>query len=94
MAKYPWFGPEGVRRLCRAYGTNIDRILGGANRLEDLGEHFARDLYETELRYLMEHELARDAEDALWRRSKLGLHLEKAAQERVAAWFETANAAA
>lgn len=94
MVKYPWFGPEGVRRLCRAYGTNIDRILGGANRLEDLGEHFARDLYETELRYLMEHEFARDAEDALWRRSKLGLHLEKAAQERVAAWFETANAAA
>lgn|GEM_PF-638897 len=34
--------------------------------------------------------IARDAEDALWRRSKLGLHLDKAAQERVAVWFSNA----
>lgn len=91
MAKYPWFGPEGVRRLCRAYGTRIDAILGGANGLEDLGEHMGGDLYEAELRYLVKHEFARDAEDVLWRRSKLGLHLDKAAQERVAAWFVKAE---
>lgn len=88
MARYPWFGPEGVRRLCRAYGTRIDRILGKANGLEDLGQHMGGDLYEAELCYLAEHEFARSAEDVLWRRSKLGLHLDKPAQARVAAWFE------
>ena len=93
MAKYPWFGPEGVRRLCRAYGTRIDAILGGANGLEDLGEHFGGDLYEAELRYLAEHEFASSAEDVLWRRSKLGLHLDKAAQAQVAEWFAKGVAA-
>ncbi len=88
MAKFPWFGPDGVRRLCRAYGTNIDKILGSANGLEDLGEHFGGDLYEAELGYLLDYEFARDAEDVLWRRSKLGLHLDKTAQERVSAWLK------
>ncbi|NNK47187.1 MAG: glycerol-3-phosphate dehydrogenase, partial [Altererythrobacter sp.] len=72
------------------YGTNIDAILGMANRLEDLGVHMGGDLYEAELRYLVENEFARSAEDVLWRRSKLGLHLDKAAQELVAAWFARA----
>ncbi|RGP41344.1 Glycerol-3-phosphate dehydrogenase [Altererythrobacter insulae] len=93
MSKFPWFGPEGVRRLCRAYGTNIDAILGKANGLEDLGEHFGSDLYEAELRYLVENEFALSAEDVLWRRSKLGLHLDKAASDRVSAWFWQAHAA-
>lgn len=87
MARYPWFGPEGIRRLARAYGTRIDRVLGKASGLEDLGAHFGGDLYEAELRYLVEHEFARTAEDVLWRRSKLGLHLEKDARTRVAEWF-------
>lgn len=91
MARYPWFNPEGIRRLARAYGTNIDQVLGKANNLEDLGAHFGGDLYEAELRYLAEHEFARCAEDALWRRSKLGLHLDDAARERVSEWFEKAG---
>lgn len=87
MARFPWFGPEGVRRLCRAYGTRIERVLGKANGLEDLGQHMGGDLYEAELDYLAEVEFARTAEDALWRRSKLGLHLDKEAQARVEHWF-------
>lgn len=87
ISRYPWFGPEGMRRLCRAYGTRIDRILAKANGLEDLGQHMGGDLYEAELNYLVEQEFARTAEDVLWRRSKLGLHLDKPAQARVAEWF-------
>ena len=87
LAQYPWFGPEGVRRLLRAYGTRIDRILGKANNLDDLGMHFGGDLYEAELDYLVREEFARTAEDVLWRRSKLGLHLDSDAQQRVSDWF-------
>lgn len=89
LALYPWFGPENVRRLCRAYGTRIDEILGDAEAHTDLGQHFGGDLYEAELRYLVGEEFARSAEDVLWRRSKLGLHLDEAAQQRVADWFAT-----
>ena len=87
MARFPWFGPDAVRRLTRAYGTRMKEILGGANGLEDLGEHMGGDLYAAELEYLVQQEFAQTAEDVLWRRSKLGLHLDKAAQQRVADWF-------
>ena len=44
-------------------------------------------LYEAELRYLFDAEYARTAQDGLWRRSKLGLHLPVGAQQAVADWF-------
>jgi glycerol-3-phosphate dehydrogenase len=57
------------------YGTRISKVFGSASGLEDLGERFGDDVYEAEIRYLMAEEFARSAEDVLWRRSKLGLHL-------------------
>jgi glycerol-3-phosphate dehydrogenase len=39
--------------------------------------------YERELTYLIEHEWARSAEDALWRRTKCGLHMSAAQRRRV-----------
>jgi glycerol-3-phosphate dehydrogenase len=62
-----------ARRLTRAYGTRIDRVLRNAETLDDLGTLFCGDLTGAEVRYLVEHEWARSAEDVLWRRSKLGL---------------------
>jgi len=46
-------------------------------------------LHEAELDYLHRHEWARSADDVLWRRSKLGLHMDEAAREQVARWCET-----
>jgi glycerol-3-phosphate dehydrogenase len=44
-------------------------------------------LYEIELRYLVSREWARCAEDVLWRRTKLGLHLGADAPAALDAWF-------
>ena len=87
IAQYPWFGPDGVLRLLRAYGTRIAAIIGDASGLEELGEHFGGGFYEAELRYLVDEEFARSAEDVLWRRTKLGLHLDETEQARIAQWF-------
>jgi glycerol-3-phosphate dehydrogenase len=38
-----------------------------------LGPCFAADLTAAEVRYLVENEWARSADDVLWRRSKIGL---------------------
>jgi glycerol-3-phosphate dehydrogenase len=76
-----------LRRLCRSYGTRIERIFGNARRLEDLGAQVAPQVYEAELELMRREEWARTGEDALWRRSKLGLHLDPAGRERVRAWF-------
>jgi glycerol-3-phosphate dehydrogenase len=48
--------------------------------MEDLGRDFGGGLTEAEIRYLVENEWARKADDVLWRRSKLGLHLSAAHQ--------------
>ncbi|MFL0355953.1 glycerol-3-phosphate dehydrogenase [Erythrobacter sp. GH1-10] len=87
QARYDWFPPESIRRLFRAYGTRIDRVMGDAQGINDLGQHLGGDLYARELEYLVEHEFARSAEDVLWRRSKLRLHLDEEAQELVRDWF-------
>ncbi len=85
--RYEWVPPEMLLRLARAYGTRLELVLGSAGRLGDLGQQFDGTLYEAELRYLVEHEFARTAEDVLWRRSKLGLHLSAEGRQAVADWF-------
>jgi glycerol-3-phosphate dehydrogenase len=73
IARWPFLSEPHARRLVRAYGTRVDRILGKARRMEDLGPRLTGDLTGAELRYLVEEEWAETAEDVLWRRSKLGL---------------------
>lgn len=75
------------RRLARAYGTRTTQVLGAATSVDDMGVELAPGLHECELRYLCEREWARSAEDVLWRRSKLGLHCDAAAVERVEGWI-------
>ncbi len=77
--------PAAVRRhLARCYGARIDKVVGP----EGLGEEIAPGLHEAELNYLHQHEWARSADDVLWRRTKLGLHMTAADRERVARWCE------
>lgn len=77
-----------IKRLVRAYGTDTSKILENVNELADLGFHFGAGLYEVELHWLIAMEFAQTAEDVLWRRSKLGLHMSDAEKESVHAWFE------
>nr|WP_229416186.1 glycerol-3-phosphate dehydrogenase [Pseudoduganella armeniaca] len=72
---YAFLDPALVRRYARAYGTRIHTLLRGRTALADMGEQILPGLYEAEVAYLRQHEWARTAEDILWRRSKLGLHL-------------------
>ena len=73
-----------VSRLVRAYGTRVERVLGPARRLEDLGACLGADLTAAEIRYLMEREWAQTGDDVLWRRSKLGLRFSPQEREHLA----------
>ena len=70
-----WMPEPMLLRMAQAYGTRLRRVLEDAASLDDLGRHFGADLYEAEVRYLVDKEFARTAEDILWRRTKLGLRL-------------------
>jgi glycerol-3-phosphate dehydrogenase len=81
-------------RLARAYGTRVDRVLGSAQGEADLGEDFGGGLTKAEVDYLVAHEWARAAEDILYRRSKLGLHVPAGTAERLTAYLAQAPGAA
>ena len=72
---YPFLSADDVVRIGRAYGTRAVDWLGDAKSWDDLGRAFGAGLSEAEVTYLRENEWAQTAEDILWRRSKLGLHM-------------------
>lgn len=77
-----------LHRLARCYGSRVDRVLGASTRSAlDLGQEVAPGLHEAELQHLRQHEFARRADDVLWRRTKLGLHLSAPEREHVARWW-------
>jgi glycerol-3-phosphate dehydrogenase len=69
-ARHPEVPPARARRLARAYGTQAD-VIAWARQ----GRDFGGGLTEAEVVYLVTQEFARTAEDVLYRRSKLGLHV-------------------
>ncbi|TAK91869.1 MAG: glycerol-3-phosphate dehydrogenase [Burkholderiaceae bacterium] len=84
----PWL-PDRLRtRLARAYGARVYRLLDNALSLAELGAEIAPQVYECELRYSRDVEFARSGDDFLWRRSKLGLHLNVEECAAVTQWFE------
>jgi glycerol-3-phosphate dehydrogenase len=87
LRRHPGLSPILVRRLCRSYGTRIERILGPTGAPADLGAEVAPSVYEAELSLMRDEEWARTGDDALWRRSKLGLHLDAQGRASVQAWF-------
>ena len=86
---WPFLTEANARRLVRAYGTRLDRILAEAHTLDGLGERFGDELTSAEVRYLMRHEFAETADDVLWRRSKLGLRLDAEAAAALTRFMET-----
>ena len=85
---YPWLPPAMRLRWAHAYGSRIERVLGGAVRIDDLGGELLPQLYEREVEYLCREEFAQAAEDILWRRTKLGLRLLPLDSSPLARWLE------
>jgi glycerol-3-phosphate dehydrogenase len=81
--RYPFLSEPLARRIGRAYGSRVHEILREARSMADLGEEFGGGLTAAEVDYLVRREWARTAEDILWRRSKLGLHVSKDTIERL-----------
>ena len=93
--RFPFLDRRWAERLVRDYGTEAAELLAGAGTAADLGERFGWDLTEREVRWLMQREWARTAEDVLWRRTKLGLRLTEAEAARLDAFMSaTADTAA
>ncbi len=75
------YDPKLVKRLAMTIGAPAADLLAGG-----LGRNFGG-VFEAELDYFKANEWAQSSADVLWRRTKLGLHLDGAAQAEVARWF-------
>jgi glycerol-3-phosphate dehydrogenase len=80
-ARHHLYDPAIPERMARLWGTEADAMLAG-----DMGASFGG-LFEAELQHMRDREWAGSADDALWRRTKMGLHLDATARAKVAAWF-------
>lgn len=73
--QYPWLPQTLLERYVRCYGTRVEIVLNNASNENDLGRHFGSYLFEAEVNYLLKYEWAKNVEDIIWRRTKLGLSL-------------------
>ncbi|ANI16036.1 glycerol-3-phosphate dehydrogenase [Pseudomonas citronellolis] len=87
LARHPWLPAGLARRWATSYGTRSWRLLDGVKGETDLGEHLGAGLYAREVDYLCREEWAENADDILWRRSKLGLFLDAAQKLRLAEYL-------
>ncbi|AYC33871.1 glycerol-3-phosphate dehydrogenase [Pseudomonas cavernae] len=81
--RHGWLDGALARRWAHSYGSRCWKLLDGVSTLDDLGEHLGGGLYAREVDYLCREEWALQAEDILWRRTKLGLFLSPMQQTRL-----------
>ena len=89
VQRYPSMPEALLTALMQRHGTVALSILGDAKKPADLGENFGGNLYEREVRHLMENEWAQTADDILWRRTKAGLHMTPQQRARLAQAMES-----
>jgi glycerol-3-phosphate dehydrogenase len=79
------YDPKLVKRLALTLGTAAEPLLD-----KGLGANIGG-MFEAELQHYVDKEWATCADDVLWRRTKMGLHIDASGRAAVAAWFgETA----
>ena len=72
---WPFLGEARSERMAHAYGTMLADMLGGVTGEAGMGADLGGGLTEIEARWMKNREWAHTSEDALMRRSKIGLHL-------------------
>lgn len=84
---HSWLPEELAMRYAHTYGSLAEVLLDNRHSLEDMGEAFGHGLYEAELAYLVKHEWVKELDDAIWRRTKLGMWLSEEEKRRVGEWL-------
>jgi glycerol-3-phosphate dehydrogenase len=88
QTRWPFLGIDRARRMAAAYGTMLNVMLEGVTDEAGLGEDFGGGLTEREVRWLIDREWARTAEDILWRRTRIGLDTGPETVTRLQAWLD------
>jgi glycerol-3-phosphate dehydrogenase len=88
--RWPFLGEARSARMAHAYGELLGDMLAGITDEAALGADLGGGLTEVEARWMHDREWARAPEDALMRRSKMGLHLSPEQRGHFATWWTNA----
>ncbi|WP_110995133.1 glycerol-3-phosphate dehydrogenase [Pseudomonas sichuanensis] len=91
LASHAWLPLDIAKRWAVTYGSRVWRLLEGVNGPEDLGQAIGGGLFTREVDYLCSQEWAVDADDILWRRTKLGLFTSASEQQALADYLQQAE---
>jgi glycerol-3-phosphate dehydrogenase len=86
-AQWPFLGKDRARRMAHAYGTCLSEMLAGVQDEDGMGTALGAGLTEIEARWMHDREWALTPDDALFRRSKIGLHLSQAERDAFGRWW-------
>ncbi|WP_060512712.1 glycerol-3-phosphate dehydrogenase [Pseudomonas sp. NBRC 111124] len=91
LSRCGWLPVDIAKRWAVTYGSRVWRLLDGVHGPDDLGQSIGGGLFSREVDYLCNEEWASDAEDVLWRRTKLGLFTSSAEQQALRDYLEQTN---
>ncbi|WP_298624355.1 glycerol-3-phosphate dehydrogenase [uncultured Legionella sp.] len=74
--KYHWLNSELLNRYLLSYGSRIEIMLKKCTNIESMGKLYGPSLHQVEVDYLIAEEWARECDDILERRTKLGLSID------------------
>lgn len=86
--QYSFLSAAHIQRLATHYGSKVKQMLGDAKQVEALGTHMGYDVYAAELDYVIANEWVTCAEDFIWRRTRLGLHIDEATKANIQNYIE------
>ncbi len=89
----PFLQASTIRRLIRQYGSEAQQIFAEADSAEALGNDFGSGIYQRELDWAIGQEWVHEADDFLWRRSKLGLRVSPDQRQAIEGYIAAALSA-
>ena len=90
---WPFLGEARSARMAHAYGQMLAEMLDGVSDEAGMGADLGGGITEVEARWMRTREWARTPEDALMRRSKVGLHITPAERATFAERWEAVHVA-
>lgn len=92
LARHGWLPMDIAKRWAVTYGSRVWQLLEGVQGPEDLGQSIGGGLFTREVDYLCKQEWALEADDILWRRTKLGLFTSEAERQALRDYLHQAQA--
>ncbi len=88
--RYRWAPQALILRYVDQFGTQAWDLMEGISDITGLGHRFSKQaggVYQCEIDYLVNHEMALTEEDILWRRTKIGLYISEDENRSIAEYL-------